>query len=264
MLAFKLIFVPLLIGAISLAGRRWGPTVSGWLTGLPLTSGPIVFFLAVEQGSRFASRSAQSCLLGMISLSFFCLAYSLVARNRNWWFSVVAGWTAFFVLTVLLEKWPFSLLVTFVATILVLIGIFKVLPESTGTSVLKTPPPWEIPLRMGVATGMLLLITGLAGFLGPRLSGLLTPFPVVSSVLAVFIHYYEGGRSVNCLLRGLMAGLFTFTVFFLVIAATIQSWGVVQSFVVASLAGLAAHGCSLWAIRDQISQGRVVLKEEDL
>jgi hypothetical protein len=40
-LLLKLIVAPLLIGAASLAGRRWGETVSGWFIGLPLTSGPV-------------------------------------------------------------------------------------------------------------------------------------------------------------------------------------------------------------------------------
>ncbi|HLI06681.1 MAG TPA: hypothetical protein VKV40_08945 [Ktedonobacteraceae bacterium] len=32
---FKLLLTPLLIGLVSLAGRRWGPAVSGWIVGLP-------------------------------------------------------------------------------------------------------------------------------------------------------------------------------------------------------------------------------------
>ena len=45
----KLILAPVIIGGASLAGRRWGPAVSGWLVGLPLTSGPVIFFLALSQ-----------------------------------------------------------------------------------------------------------------------------------------------------------------------------------------------------------------------
>jgi hypothetical protein len=41
-LAPKLVLTPLLVAMASLAGRRWGPLLSGWLVALPLTSGPIV------------------------------------------------------------------------------------------------------------------------------------------------------------------------------------------------------------------------------
>ena len=45
MLLFKLLLTPVIIGLVSLAGRRWGPAVSGWLVGLPLTSAPVVLFM---------------------------------------------------------------------------------------------------------------------------------------------------------------------------------------------------------------------------
>ncbi len=264
MIILKVILIPLLIGAVSVAARRWGPTVGGWLVGLPLTSGPIVCFLALEQGRSFASQTAQSSLLGLISLSLFCLTYGLVIRNENWWTPVLCGWAAFFVSTFALRFWPFHLTITFVVTSIVMLVIFRFLPEGPASSTPVTPPGWEIPLRMVVATLMVLGITGLATTLGPRLSGLLAPFPVVTSVLAIFTHHFESGRSVMRLLRGLMAGLFTFAVFFLVIAATIQPWGILPSFCFASIAGLVVHGASLYLIRHQISQGQLVMTDEDV
>src|SRR2546427_679588 len=58
MLLLKLLLTPLFILIITLIGRRWGSLVSGWLVGLPLTSAPVVLFLALEQGTAFASRAA--------------------------------------------------------------------------------------------------------------------------------------------------------------------------------------------------------------
>ena len=55
LLVFKLLLTPLLIGLVSLAGRRWGPGVSGWLVGLPLTSAPVSLFLTLEQGRALKS-----------------------------------------------------------------------------------------------------------------------------------------------------------------------------------------------------------------
>ena len=75
-LALKLILTPVLIGTASLAGRRWGPAVSGWLVALPLTSAPIVFFLARTHGLAFATAVAIGTLAGAISQAAFCLIYS--------------------------------------------------------------------------------------------------------------------------------------------------------------------------------------------
>ena len=50
LLALKLLLVPALLAAISMAGKRWGPGVAGWLAGFPSLTGPILFFLAIERG----------------------------------------------------------------------------------------------------------------------------------------------------------------------------------------------------------------------
>ena len=47
-LLLKLVLTPALIAAASLAARRWGQAVGGWLVGLPLTSGPVAVFIALE------------------------------------------------------------------------------------------------------------------------------------------------------------------------------------------------------------------------
>jgi hypothetical protein len=47
-LVLKLILAPVIIGSASLAGRKWGPAVSGWIVGMPLTSGPVIFFVALS------------------------------------------------------------------------------------------------------------------------------------------------------------------------------------------------------------------------
>src|SRR4051812_50147219 len=80
-LLLKLIVTLLLIGAASFAGRRWGETVSGWFIGLPLTSGPVCWFLALEQGTGFAAAAARGCLAGAAAEAGVCLAYGVGARK---------------------------------------------------------------------------------------------------------------------------------------------------------------------------------------
>jgi hypothetical protein len=66
-LILKLVVTPALIGAASLAGRRWGAAVGGWLVGIPLTSAPIALFLALDHGAHFAASASVGMLLGTIS-----------------------------------------------------------------------------------------------------------------------------------------------------------------------------------------------------
>lgn len=63
-LLLKLTITPSLIYLASLASKRWGHAVGGWIVALPLTAGPVVFFLALENGHAFAASAAVGCLGG--------------------------------------------------------------------------------------------------------------------------------------------------------------------------------------------------------
>lgn len=77
----KTVITPVLIGGASLAGRRWGHQLGGWLVGLPLTSGPVAFFLAQGQGSRFAAVAAAGMLAANMSQVAFAVCYVRVAAS---------------------------------------------------------------------------------------------------------------------------------------------------------------------------------------
>ena len=83
-ITLKLILAPLIIGTASLAGRRWGPAVSGWIVGLPLTSGPVIFFLAITHDIPFAANAILGTLSGAFSLIAFCLVHAWLSTKFDW------------------------------------------------------------------------------------------------------------------------------------------------------------------------------------
>src|SRR5512145_2399570 len=95
LLSLKLILTPVLIAVATLAARRWGPAVGGWLAGLPLTSGPVSLILALERGPDFAARAALGTLFGLVSLAAFCWAYGAAARWTAWGGCLAAALAAF-------------------------------------------------------------------------------------------------------------------------------------------------------------------------
>jgi hypothetical protein len=241
----KLFLVPTFIGIVSLAGRRWGPTVGGWLIGLPLTSGPVAFFLALEQGTVFASEASRGIMLGIISVFVFCLVYGRLAIHLKWTLSLLGALVAYFALTYFLDASSPSLLVGFASIVVILVASLALMPSVGSDKLSSISARWEIPARMISATALVFIITGVAQLLGPQLTGLLTPFPVYVIVLAVFIHRLQGGGQAVRLLRGVVGGSLTFAIFFLVISTTILAWGTGASFTAAICIGLATHACSL-------------------
>jgi hypothetical protein len=248
-LALKLIVTPVLVGAASLAGRRWGSAVGGWLIGIPFTSGPIAFFLAVDPGLHFAAAAAVGILAGAASQAAFCLGYSWTAQRVGWPSSLLAATIAFAVGTAVLDFLVLPALALFVVMILVLVVALFLMPgQSTRPADRSDFPRWDIPARMVVATCFVIALTSAAPLLGPRLAGLLAPFPLYGAVLAVFAHRVEGAGPAVGVLRGLLLGLFAFASFFLVLALLLPN-GIAPAFASAIASALVVQGASLVAGR---------------
>jgi hypothetical protein len=243
--ALKLVLTPLLVGAASLAGRRWGPSVGGWLIGIPFTSGPVAFFLALDPGPRFAALAAEATMAGAISQAAFCLAYSWTAPRFGWSTSLVAATVGYAAATVLLIQVPLRGGLLFVVIIVVLVFALLLMPlRGIPLSSRVDFPRWDLPARMVVATAFVVVLTGIAPLLGPRLAGLLAPFPLYGAVLAGFAHRLQGAGSAVAVLRGLLLGLFAFAAFFLVLSGLLP-YGIALAFGFAIAAALAVQGGSL-------------------
>ena len=242
----KLVLTPLLVGLESLAGRRWGAEVGGWLVGIPFTSGPIAFFLAVEAGPHFAADAAVGILAGTVSQVGFALAYAWIAFRAGWPASLAAATAAFLAITFVLDVFPFDALVTFVIALASLVIALLAMPRRRPARVdLVALPWWDIPARMIVATTFVLALTAAAPALGAHLAGLLSPFPLYATVLAVFAHRLQGGDSAIGVLRGLVLGLFAFAGFFLALALLLVPQGIQIAFAAAILVALAVQAVSL-------------------
>jgi len=244
-LVLKLVVTPLLIAAATLVARRWGPGVGGWLSGFPLTSAPVSIFLANEQRPAFAAGAAVGTLLGLTALAIFCLVYGWAAGRVSWAGSAAAGLAAFGACLSALSLVPASLPVAFALVFVSLAIVAVVLPAPMSAPARVKPPAWDVPLRMAVATSMVLLLTAAAQRLGPRMSGLLSPVPVFLLVMAVFAERSEGPAACVRVLRGGVFGSFAFAVFFLVVGALLGRIGIGATYALASLAALAVNGAVL-------------------
>ncbi len=242
----KLVLTPALVGAASLVGRRWGGEVGGWLVGIPFTSGPIAFFLALEAGPRFAADAAAGILAGTLSQVAFALAYAWIASRAGWPASLAAATVAFLAITAALDAFRLNVAVTFAVAIASLLLALWLMPRRRPARPAGLALPWwDIPARMVVATSFVIALTSAAPALGAHLAGLLSPFPVYASVLAVFAHRLEGPDAAIGVLRGLVLGLFAFAAFFLSAALLLVPQGIAAAFAVATVVALGVQAVSL-------------------
>jgi hypothetical protein len=217
--------------------------------GLPFTSAPIAFFLARERGLEFATTAAWGIMAGTLSQAAFAVAYAWLARRTRWPLATLAGCAAFALATAALASATTPASVLGIVAAAALVTALWLMPPAREAQSAPRSPRWDLPARMAVATAFVLVVTALAGVLGPRLAGLLAPFPLYAAVLSAFAHALAGASAAAGVLRGLLLGLFAFTAFFFVLASTLTRAGLGPAFALALAVALAVQGTSLWALR---------------
>jgi hypothetical protein len=243
LLLLKLTLAPGLVAATTLAGRRWGPRIAGWLGGLPVVVAPILLAISLEHGRAFAADAAAGALLGLLSLTFFVLEYGWAARVMGWVPAAAIGWAVFGVATLLLDQVHMA---NWLALVLVLSGFAAaavLLPRAPARAA-AAPPRFDLALRATATAALVLLLTGLAGTLGSHLSGLLASFPVLATVLAAFTHAQDGPAAAAQFLRGFATGLVAFAVFCFAAAELLPRMSIAGAFLISSGIALAAHAIS--------------------
>jgi len=207
LLALKLFLVPFFLGLISLAGKRWGPGLAGWLAGLPVIVGPILFLLALERGAMYARDAAIYTLGAVFPVIIFGIGYAWACRRAQWPLALLAGYAAWLLAALLLLALPLDLPTAIAIALITLLAAPYLFPRPAGKPGLARLPHHELGLRMLAGALLTLAVTSLANIAGPSLSGLLALFPVLSAILAAFTHRTGGADAVITLLAALARGL---------------------------------------------------------
>lgn len=246
LLAVKVLLAPSFVVGASLAARRFGPRVGGLLGALPVVAGPILLVYTLEHGRSFAANAAAGTLLGLVSLTAFVVVYGRLCSHASWVACLLAGWVAFGLGTLLFSGVH---LVAEAALTCAFAGFaigLRLLP-AVRNDVPPRPvlPAWDLPLRASCALALVCALTAAAGWLGPQLSGLLAPFPIIASVLATFTQAQCGSEEALRMLRGLLAGFFAFALFCATLALSLRSLGIAPSFMLATGVALSSQGLML-------------------
>ncbi|MDO8271264.1 MAG: hypothetical protein Q7U82_04985 [Gammaproteobacteria bacterium] len=257
-LILKLLLVPSLIGGVTLAGRRWGPSVAGWLSAFPVVSAPILFFISLEQGPQFAASAAAATLSAVLAILVFGIGYAWVATRSSWSISIVVAFAAYFVAVTCLNFWAPTLIVAAVAVFAALLIAPLLFPTlDAATPVAQSAPVNDIYLRMAAGAVLVLLVTQFSSRLGPQLSGVFAMFPVMSSVLVVFSHRHSGAVFAVKLLRGMVFGYYAFGVFCFILSLALAKFSVALAFVASLASAVIVQAASRMYLRGTQQSGQL-------
>jgi hypothetical protein len=245
----KIAVTPLLVAAVSLAARRWGPGIGGILMGLPWFTGPTLYLLILDRGTAFGVAASIGVLVGVVCIAAYILAYGSAARFAGWRWCLAAAVAAFFA-----SAWATSdpdllaragpgtlaqLAAAAAAGAASLVVALALLPRPRMAALPQSLPWWDIPVRMAATAALVAVLMAGADALGPRLAGVLSTFPVIVTVVGSFTHHRWGRDAVWRTLRGITASLFGFILFFLVVGASLPTLGLAGSYALASALAVA-------------------------
>jgi hypothetical protein len=225
-LLLKLFLAPLLVVTSTLAGRRWGPDITGILVGLPIVAGPILFITYLQHGAGFASDAAGSSLFGLVALAAFTVVFARAAHRFGWLVTLAVSWIAVLAVDAALSAVHVTALVATAVTLAATAVAMRFMPKATAERQGESKQPlWDLPGR-AVATAVLVLtVTTASGALGPHWTGLLAPFPIATSVVAAFVLAQHGPSVTARTLTGVLTGLVSFAVFCLSVALLVRPIG---------------------------------------
>lgn len=204
--------------------------MAGWIAALPLVTGPILFVIALERGAVFAAHAAGASLVAIIGSVAFGAAYSHCARRGPWPLALAAGMTAWLTAAAITAALPASPVLGSAVALGGLLTARWLYPTPDAPVPASGGGHGELWMRMSAGALLTLAVTGVADSAGPRWSGILAVFPLLSSVLAVFSHRIQGAPFAAAMLRGLALGLYSFLAFCLVLTLTLAPLGIAGGF----------------------------------
>lgn len=244
MLTLKLTLVPVFLLMVSMSGKWWGPSVAGWLAGLPVVAGPILYLLVLAHGAVFGARAATLSLSAILASEAFNFAYAWTCRSRAWPVALTAGFALWLMAASALSHLPTSPLWALgVALAAVLFGQ-SFLPRSTAVAAGAPLTRSDLAGRMVAGALLTLVVTSLSGRLGATWSGLLAVFPLLGMVLSVSSHRAHGPKFVISLLRGMVLGRFSFASFCLFLALMLPYQATLAVFAEAAALAMAVQWCT--------------------
>ncbi len=244
LLTLKLLLVPGFLAALTMAGRVWGPSVAGWLAGLPVVAGPIVLLLALERGPSFAAQASAASIAAIAASEAFNFAYAWTCRRFAWPLALAAGMAGWLGVALLLVRLPGSLVWALAAACAAVAVSQSGLPRVTGHVPAARVGIVDLTVRMLAGALLTVAVTTLSASMGAAWSGLLSVFPLLGIVLAVSAQRAHGADFVALLMRGMVIGRGSFAAFFAVTATMLPHEGVGVSFACAALASIVVQGAT--------------------
>lgn len=221
----------LAVVGLSLVAEHVSPRVAGILSGYPLGTAIALFFIGIENGAQFAADSAVYTLSGFAASLVLVWAYQLsaVLKGRlQVLLCAICGVSAFLVTSTILAQSDLGLLggLVFTLSVILFFGwLFRHIPDHVVTDRIRFSYA-VVAFRAGMAAAIVLLVTGIARWVGPEWAGVLSAFPITLFPFLLIIHLTYGLNQVLTIIKHYPMGLGALVTYAVTVSQTYALWGV--------------------------------------
>jgi hypothetical protein len=208
-LVLRIIIAPLVVVGGTFVQRRFGHVVSGLVIGLPLTSLPLLWLVAIQHGTLFARSMSSASLVGCVAEIVMIWTYATLARRLSPTRTLLASLAVFTLTAGVIDLFTFSALLGG----LLAAGGFAIALRFWPTTIdepVEGSGRYRLTLRAVLAAGFSFLVITMAGRIGPGLSGLAEALPIMSLVIAFITHQEIGAHATSRFLQGVVKGSFSY------------------------------------------------------
>jgi hypothetical protein len=228
-LLLRIIIGPLGVLGGTVAQRRLGPAVGGLVIGLPLTSLPLLWLVALQRGGTFTGSMTDAILVGSITEGFVLWAYVKMTERYTPMVALLGALAVFAVSVMTMGMFHFSALIAGLLTAAGFALALRWWPE-TSTREAEQNGRSRLVLRVIAATVFTIIIVTMAGKFGALLSGLVDALPMTTLLMAFMTHQEQGPDATSQFIRGVLRGSFSWVISTVVLAEVLGTGHVLLAF----------------------------------
>ena len=196
--------------------------LGGILAGLPIGTGIMVFFYAIEQGNSFMLSGIPYAISGLSSTLAFSAGFYIGGEffiNRflkvlsSLTFSLLCYFIVSYLISLVNITLPISLAI-FALSALIANLFFSSIPSQNKTTVKKLSV-WSVTFRIAFITLAILVITGAASTIGSKWAGIIASFPSALCPLILVLAILYDDKLYPSVIKSFSYSITTIAVFYL-------------------------------------------------
>ena len=242
-----------IVVSASRATERLGPFLGSMIATLPVSTGPIYVFLAIDHGPQFISDSARTGVVAVVATVAFVAVHAIVAQRHGTFLSWLCATASWFAIAWLLQLREWSLVEA--CSLFALCFALAIWALRRFVVEIKAPPMprvrFDLALRSALVACVVIATTVASNAVGPAATGTLATYPVVFTSLVLILQPRCGGPFTASLLVNSLKGLIGFGSALAVLSLASARWGSTAGLLL-GLGVAVAWNCGLFLLRNRI------------